>query len=53
MKNRSIAFWAIVVLFLTGIAACIISETIIGAIACALLGAAGFIAFIRADRKEH
>ncbi len=47
MKNQSVVFWAIAGLFLTGAAACIVSGSVAGAIACALIGAAGIIAFFR------
>ncbi|MBR6165006.1 MAG: hypothetical protein IKQ45_03645 [Clostridia bacterium] len=53
MKKLSAEFWAIVILLLAGVAACIISGTATGAIACTLIGAAGLVAFIRANRKEQ
>ena len=52
MKNLPVEFWLIAVFFLAGIIACIVSGTALGAIACALIGAAGLYAVIRRDRAN-
>ena len=53
MKKLSVEFWGIVILLLAGLAACIISGSVAGAIACALLGAAGFISYMRINSKKQ